>query len=106
MQFFYKSFLLKQTPPEHVSFLVFFENKMFTLILSPAGYPSFQTATYTSRSYAGITPGYTYQFPGKHNTLTAGHVILNHPLRENKALISKNTCLVLEKIVIELKRIF
>ncbi|XP_044052463.1 RNA-binding protein Musashi homolog 1b isoform X6 [Siniperca chuatsi] len=27
------------------------------------GYPGFQTATYTSRSYAGITPGYTYQFP-------------------------------------------
>ncbi|XP_044052460.1 RNA-binding protein Musashi homolog 1b isoform X3 [Siniperca chuatsi] len=26
-------------------------------------YPGFQTATYTSRSYAGITPGYTYQFP-------------------------------------------
>ncbi|XP_023834236.1 RNA-binding protein Musashi homolog 1-like isoform X5 [Salvelinus sp. IW2-2015] len=27
------------------------------------GYPGFQTATYTSRSYTGITPGYTYQFP-------------------------------------------
>ncbi|XP_061585743.1 RNA-binding protein Musashi homolog 1-like [Cololabis saira] len=30
------------------------------------GYPGFQTATYTSRSYAGITPGYTYQFPEFH----------------------------------------
>lgn len=41
------------------------------------GYPGFQTATYTSRSYAGITPGYTYQFPGNHSTLpvydTASH---------------------------------
>lgn len=35
------------------------------------GYPGFQTATYTSRSYAGITPGYTYQFPGNHSTLSA-----------------------------------
>uniref|UniRef100_A0A8C6UMA6 Musashi RNA-binding protein 1 n=1 Tax=Neogobius melanostomus TaxID=47308 RepID=A0A8C6UMA6_9GOBI len=33
-------------------------------------YPGFQTATYTSRSYAGITPGYTYQFPGKICTRT------------------------------------
>ncbi|XP_029618480.1 RNA-binding protein Musashi homolog 1 isoform X1 [Salmo trutta] len=30
------------------------------------GYPGFQTATYTSRSYTGITPGYTYQFPEFH----------------------------------------
>lgn len=36
-----------------------------------AGYPGFQTATYTSRSYAGITPGYTYQFPGNHSTFSA-----------------------------------
>lgn len=63
-----------------MSFLVFGENQMFTVILSPAGYPSFQTATYTSRSYAGITPGYTYQFPGKHNILTAVHVLLDHLL--------------------------
>lgn len=35
----------------------------------PAGYPGFQTTTYTSRSYAGLTPGYTYQFPGNHSTL-------------------------------------
>lgn len=33
------------------------------------GYPGFQAATYTSRTYAGITPGYTYQFPGKSPTL-------------------------------------
>lgn len=38
-------------------------------LLPPAGYPGFQTATYTSRSYAGITPGYTYQFPGNHSSL-------------------------------------
>ncbi|KAG7229751.1 hypothetical protein INR49_012547 [Caranx melampygus] len=30
------------------------------------GYPGFQTATYTSRSYSGIAPGYTYQFPEFH----------------------------------------
>ncbi|XP_073485409.1 RNA-binding protein Musashi homolog 1 isoform X5 [Aquarana catesbeiana] len=27
------------------------------------GYPGFQAATYASRSYTGIAPGYTYQFP-------------------------------------------
>uniref|UniRef100_A0A096M480 Musashi RNA binding protein 1b n=1 Tax=Poecilia formosa TaxID=48698 RepID=A0A096M480_POEFO len=36
----------------------------FMLGIGMLGYPGFQTATYTSRSYAGITPGYTYQFPG------------------------------------------
>uniref|UniRef100_A0A671U565 Musashi RNA binding protein 1b n=1 Tax=Sparus aurata TaxID=8175 RepID=A0A671U565_SPAAU len=35
----------------------------FMLGIGMLGYPGFQTATYTSRSYAGITPGYTYQFP-------------------------------------------
>ncbi|XP_065107288.1 RNA-binding protein Musashi homolog 1 isoform X3 [Paramisgurnus dabryanus] len=30
------------------------------------GYPGFQTATYTSRGYTGLTPGYTYQFPEFH----------------------------------------
>uniref|UniRef100_A0A8P4G687 Musashi RNA-binding protein 1 n=1 Tax=Dicentrarchus labrax TaxID=13489 RepID=A0A8P4G687_DICLA len=38
----------------------------FMLGIGMLGYPGFQTATYTSRSYAGITPGYTYQFPGNH----------------------------------------
>lgn len=33
------------------------------LILS--GYPGFQATTYASRSYTGLAPGYTYQFPGK-----------------------------------------
>uniref|UniRef100_A0A8C8DDN1 Musashi RNA binding protein 1 n=1 Tax=Oryzias sinensis TaxID=183150 RepID=A0A8C8DDN1_9TELE len=33
----------------------------FMLGIGMLGYPGFQTATYTSRSYAGITPGYTYQ---------------------------------------------
>ncbi|XP_048857976.1 RNA-binding protein Musashi homolog 1b isoform X2 [Brienomyrus brachyistius] len=32
----------------------------------PQGYPGFQAATYASRTYAGITPGYTYQFPEFH----------------------------------------
>uniref|UniRef100_A0A3Q1IWI4 RNA-binding protein Musashi homolog 2 n=1 Tax=Anabas testudineus TaxID=64144 RepID=A0A3Q1IWI4_ANATE len=41
----------------------------FMLGIGMLGYPGFQTATYTSRSYAGITPGYTYQFPGNHCTL-------------------------------------
>ncbi|XP_071374907.1 RNA-binding protein Musashi homolog 1b isoform X2 [Centroberyx affinis] len=35
----------------------------FMLGIGMLGYPGFQTTTYTSRSYAGITPGYTYQFP-------------------------------------------
>uniref|UniRef100_A0A673YKZ0 Musashi RNA binding protein 1b n=1 Tax=Salmo trutta TaxID=8032 RepID=A0A673YKZ0_SALTR len=35
----------------------------FMLGIGMLGYPGFQTATYTSRSYTGITPGYTYQFP-------------------------------------------
>uniref|UniRef100_A0AAY5KIU2 RRM domain-containing protein n=1 Tax=Esox lucius TaxID=8010 RepID=A0AAY5KIU2_ESOLU len=30
------------------------------------GYPGFQAATYASRGYTGITPGYTYQFPEFH----------------------------------------
>uniref|UniRef100_A0A3Q1CW26 RRM domain-containing protein n=1 Tax=Amphiprion ocellaris TaxID=80972 RepID=A0A3Q1CW26_AMPOC len=45
----------------------------FMLGIGMLGYPGFQTATYTSRSYAGITPGYTYQFPGNHNTPPAPH---------------------------------
>eukprot|EP00066_Takifugu_rubripes_P008447 XP_003974630.1 PREDICTED: RNA-binding protein Musashi homolog 1-like [Takifugu rubripes] len=38
----------------------------FMLGIGMLGYPGFQTATYTSRTYAGITPGYTYQFPEFH----------------------------------------
>lgn len=33
--------------------------------LVPSGYPGFQATTYASRSYTGLAPGYTYQFPGK-----------------------------------------
>lgn len=45
---------------------------MSRLCPSPSvGYPGFQTATYTSRTYAGITPGYTYQFPGNRSLLTS-----------------------------------
>lgn len=33
--------------------------------LAPSGYPGFQATTYASRSYTGLAPGYTYQFPGK-----------------------------------------
>ncbi|XP_038647899.1 RNA-binding protein Musashi homolog 1b isoform X2 [Scyliorhinus canicula] len=29
-----------------------------------AGYPGFQAASYASRGYTGLAPGYTYQFPG------------------------------------------
>ncbi|XP_071259593.1 RNA-binding protein Musashi homolog 1 isoform X10 [Salvelinus alpinus] len=35
----------------------------FMLGIGMLGYPGFQAATYASRSYTGITPGYTYQFP-------------------------------------------
>ncbi|KTF86679.1 hypothetical protein cypCar_00010584 [Cyprinus carpio] len=35
----------------------------FMLGIGMLGYPGFQTATYASRGYTGITPGYTYQFP-------------------------------------------
>uniref|UniRef100_A0A672HDD2 Musashi RNA binding protein 1 n=1 Tax=Salarias fasciatus TaxID=181472 RepID=A0A672HDD2_SALFA len=41
----------------------------FMLGIGMLGYPGFQTTTYTSRSYSGIAPGYTYQFP-----VTAGSV--------------------------------
>uniref|UniRef100_A0A8P4FXJ0 RRM domain-containing protein n=1 Tax=Dicentrarchus labrax TaxID=13489 RepID=A0A8P4FXJ0_DICLA len=37
----------------------------FMLGIGMLGYPGFQTTTYTSRSYSGIAPGYTYQFPGR-----------------------------------------
>ncbi|XP_077428605.1 RNA-binding protein Musashi homolog 1-like isoform X3 [Vanacampus margaritifer] len=49
----------------------------FMLGIGMLGYPSFQTTTYTSRSYSGITPGYAYQFPEFHlertPLLTASH---------------------------------
>ncbi|KAG8146400.1 hypothetical protein E2320_012742, partial [Naja naja] len=35
----------------------------FMLGIGMLGYPGFQAATYTSRSYTSIAPGYTYQFP-------------------------------------------
>uniref|UniRef100_A0AAY4DA01 RRM domain-containing protein n=1 Tax=Denticeps clupeoides TaxID=299321 RepID=A0AAY4DA01_9TELE len=38
----------------------------FMLGIGMLGYPGFQTTTYASRSYAGITPGYAYQFPEYH----------------------------------------
>uniref|UniRef100_A0A3P9QCY0 Musashi RNA binding protein 1 n=1 Tax=Poecilia reticulata TaxID=8081 RepID=A0A3P9QCY0_POERE len=38
----------------------------FMLGIGMLGYPGFQTTTYTSRSYSGIAPGYTYQFPEFH----------------------------------------
>uniref|UniRef100_A0A8D3BRH1 Musashi RNA-binding protein 1 n=1 Tax=Scophthalmus maximus TaxID=52904 RepID=A0A8D3BRH1_SCOMX len=47
----------------------------FMLGIGMLGYPGFQTATYTSRSYAGLTPGYTYQFPGNHSAFTAPDVL-------------------------------
>ncbi|CAL8336269.1 unnamed protein product [Merluccius merluccius] len=38
----------------------------FMLGIGMLGYPGFQATTYTSRSYSGIAPGYTYQFPEFH----------------------------------------
>uniref|UniRef100_A0A8C3XS51 RNA-binding protein Musashi homolog 1 n=1 Tax=Chelydra serpentina TaxID=8475 RepID=A0A8C3XS51_CHESE len=35
----------------------------FMLGIGMLGYPGFQAATYASRSYTGLAPGYTYQFP-------------------------------------------
>uniref|UniRef100_A0A4W5NQX4 Musashi RNA binding protein 1 n=1 Tax=Hucho hucho TaxID=62062 RepID=A0A4W5NQX4_9TELE len=35
----------------------------FMLGIGMLGYPGFQAATYASRGYPSITPGYTYQFP-------------------------------------------
>ncbi|XP_052329646.1 RNA-binding protein Musashi homolog 1 isoform X2 [Oncorhynchus keta] len=35
----------------------------FMLGIGMLSYPGFQAATYASRSYPGIAPGYTYQFP-------------------------------------------
>uniref|UniRef100_A0A671PZX8 RNA-binding protein Musashi homolog 1-like n=1 Tax=Sinocyclocheilus anshuiensis TaxID=1608454 RepID=A0A671PZX8_9TELE len=37
----------------------------FMLGIGMLGYPGFQAATYAGRSYTSLTPGYTYQFPGK-----------------------------------------
>uniref|UniRef100_A0A8D1J178 RNA-binding protein Musashi homolog 1 n=1 Tax=Sus scrofa TaxID=9823 RepID=A0A8D1J178_PIG len=37
----------------------------FMLGIGMLGYPGFQATTYASRSYTGLAPGYTYQFPGK-----------------------------------------
>lgn len=39
------------------------------VLFSSPGYPGFQAATYASRSYTGIAPGYTYQFPGEWSCL-------------------------------------
>ncbi|XP_055511220.1 RNA-binding protein Musashi homolog 1-like isoform X2 [Leucoraja erinacea] len=36
----------------------------FMLGIGMLGYPGFQAASYASRGYTGLTPGYTYQFPG------------------------------------------
>nr|XP_020759885.1 RNA-binding protein Musashi homolog 1 isoform X2 [Odocoileus virginianus texanus] len=35
----------------------------FMLGIGMLGYPGFQATTYASRSYTGLAPGYTYQFP-------------------------------------------
>uniref|UniRef100_A0A8K9UKH8 Musashi RNA-binding protein 1 n=1 Tax=Oncorhynchus mykiss TaxID=8022 RepID=A0A8K9UKH8_ONCMY len=48
----------------------------FMLGIGMLGYPGFQAATYASRSYTGITPGYTYQFPVNH-----GHFARSTPSR-------------------------
>uniref|UniRef100_A0A3Q3WA88 RRM domain-containing protein n=1 Tax=Mola mola TaxID=94237 RepID=A0A3Q3WA88_MOLML len=51
----------------------------FMLGIGMLGYPGFQAATYTSRSYAGITPGYTYQFPGSAPSRSAGFLGTSSP---------------------------
>ncbi|NXD17275.1 MSI1H protein, partial [Nothocercus nigrocapillus] len=48
----------------------------FMLGIGMLGYPGFQAATYASRSYTGIAPGYTYQFPGEWGSLLACSVCL------------------------------
>ncbi|XP_043924823.1 RNA-binding protein Musashi homolog 1 isoform X3 [Protopterus annectens] len=48
------------------------------------GYPGFQAATYASRGYTGLTPGYTYQFPEFHVERTA---LLSTPLPPEVAAI-------------------
>uniref|UniRef100_A0AAZ3S365 RRM domain-containing protein n=1 Tax=Oncorhynchus tshawytscha TaxID=74940 RepID=A0AAZ3S365_ONCTS len=49
----------------------------FMLGIGMLGYPGFQAATYASRGYPSITPGYTYQFPEFHlertTLLTSSH---------------------------------
>eukprot|EP00061_Rhincodon_typus_P017331 g45981.t1 len=35
----------------------------FMLGIGMLGYPGFQAASYASRGYTGLAPGYTYQFP-------------------------------------------
>uniref|UniRef100_A0A8C1B0J1 Musashi RNA binding protein 1b n=1 Tax=Cyprinus carpio carpio TaxID=630221 RepID=A0A8C1B0J1_CYPCA len=42
----------------------------FMLGIGMLGYPGFQAATYASRSYTSLTPGYTYQFPEHHFLLS------------------------------------
>ncbi|XP_055769088.1 RNA-binding protein Musashi homolog 1-like isoform X2 [Salvelinus fontinalis] len=49
----------------------------FMLGIGMLGYPGFQAATYASRGYPSIAPGYTYQFPEFHlertTLLTSSH---------------------------------
>ncbi|CDQ84659.1 unnamed protein product [Oncorhynchus mykiss] len=49
----------------------------FMLGIGMLSYPGFQAATYASRSYPGIAPGYTYQFPGRNITLFVFRI--SHP---------------------------
>ncbi|CAJ0964913.1 unnamed protein product [Ranitomeya imitator] len=55
----------------------------FMLGIGMLGYPGFQAATYASRSYTGIAPGYTYQFPvckqGSTPTCTGGFLGTSSP---------------------------
>uniref|UniRef100_A0AAZ3S0J8 RNA-binding protein Musashi homolog 2 n=1 Tax=Oncorhynchus tshawytscha TaxID=74940 RepID=A0AAZ3S0J8_ONCTS len=52
----------------------------FMLGIGMLGYPGFQAATYASRGYPSITPGYTYQFPGKRRHLKLSLCPLAIPL--------------------------
>ncbi|KAG7263207.1 hypothetical protein CRUP_031750 [Coryphaenoides rupestris] len=51
----------------------------FMLGIGMLGYPGFQATTYTSRSYSGIAPGYTYQFPGSTPSRAAGFLGTSSP---------------------------
>uniref|UniRef100_A0A8C6LB19 Musashi RNA binding protein 1 n=2 Tax=Nothobranchius furzeri TaxID=105023 RepID=A0A8C6LB19_NOTFU len=76
----------------------------FMLGIGMLGYPGFQTTTYTSRSYSGLAPGYTYQFPGDSSSqryelvllyvcvLALGRVFAQGPACTNKSIFLDAVC--------------
>uniref|UniRef100_G3TVH7 Musashi RNA binding protein 1 n=1 Tax=Loxodonta africana TaxID=9785 RepID=G3TVH7_LOXAF len=51
----------------------------FMLGIGMLGYPGFQATTYASRSYTGLAPGYTYQFPAIPLTAYGPRLPGSHP---------------------------